>query len=67
MVLGDRDLYAFDLYDAAKPKKVLFLKGQLKDENGQLIDNATIELKNIKSKEKHIVQVQMAHILQHTH
>ena len=39
-------------------KKVLFLKGQLKDENGQLLDNATIEFKKYKSKEKHIVQVQ---------
>jgi outer membrane protein OmpA-like peptidoglycan-associated protein/tetratricopeptide (TPR) repeat protein len=56
--VGGWDLYAFDLYDTAKPKKVLFLKGELKDENGQLIDNATIELKNIKSKEKHLVQVQ---------
>jgi len=56
--VGGWDLYSFDLYDAAKPKRVLFLKGELKDENGQFVDYATIELKNIKSKEKHIVQVQ---------
>jgi len=56
--VGGWDLYSFDLYDAARPKRVLFLKGNLKDENGQVVDDATIELKNIKSKEKHIVQVQ---------
>lgn len=56
--VGGWDLYTFDLYDAAKPKKVLFLKGELKDENGKTIDNATIELKNIRTKEKHLVQVQ---------
>ena len=55
--VGGWDLYAFDLYDAAKPKKVLFLKGELKDEAGQLVDNATLEIKNLNNKGTHIVQV----------
>ncbi len=55
--VGGWDLYSFDLYKAAKPKKVMFLKGELKDENGLLIEDATIELKNINNKEKQIVQV----------
>ncbi|MBC8266050.1 MAG: OmpA family protein [Flavobacteriales bacterium] len=56
--VGGWDLYSFDLYEGAKPKKVLFLKGELRDENGEVLRHATIELKNIQSKEKHIVQVQ---------
>ena len=56
--VGGWDLYSFNLYNEAKPKKVFFLKGELKDKNNQLIDNARIELKNIRTKEKKIINVQ---------
>ena len=56
--VGGWDLYSFNLYDEAKPKKVFFLKGELKDKNNQLIDDARIELKNIRTKEKKIINVQ---------
>jgi len=56
--VGGWDLYSFDLYDEAKPKKVLFLKGELKDENNNLLHNASIQLKNIHTKENQQVFVQ---------
>ena len=55
--IGGWDLYAFDLYEDAKPQKVLFLKGELRDENNNLLDNASIQLKNIRTKEKQHIPV----------
>jgi len=49
--IGGWDLYSFDLYEGAKPKKVLFLKGELRDENGDLLEGVAIDLKNIQSNE----------------
>ena len=56
--VGGWDLYSFDLYDEAKPKKVLFLKGELKDENNNLLHNTSIQLKNIHTKENQQIFVQ---------
>ena len=49
--VGGWDLYNFDLHDQAKPERVLFLKGDLLDENGEIINNVEIEIKNIKTQE----------------
>ena len=43
------DVYSFDLYKEARPKKVVFLKGQIKDEQGEGLEDATIEIKNTKT------------------
>ncbi len=43
------DVYSFDLYEEARPKKVLFAKGELKDEDGKIIAGAKIEVKSIKT------------------
>ena len=50
--VGGWDIYSFPLYDKAKPKRVLFLKGDLKDANGDLIMNGNIEIKNVTSGEE---------------
>ena len=47
---GGWDLYSFDLYDAARPEKVLFIKGNVKSESSSEPMNARIELKNIDTK-----------------
>ena len=39
------------LYEEARPKKVLFVKGKLYDEQGKTITEAKVELKNIKTDE----------------
>lgn len=43
-VRGDWNIYSFELYEEARPQKVAILKGQLKDENGQGVKDATIEV-----------------------
>jgi outer membrane protein OmpA-like peptidoglycan-associated protein len=46
------NIYSFALYEKARPKEVLFLKGQLTDEeSGEAITDAKMFLKNMKSKE----------------
>jgi len=48
---GGYDLYSFPLYKGARPEKVLFLKGRLRDETGNELTDAKIELKNVRTKE----------------
>ena len=49
--VGGWDIYSFSLHDGAKPERVLFLKGELMDENGQVLEDVELEIKNIKTKE----------------
>jgi len=48
---GGWDLYAFDLYESARPEKVALVKGVLKDENDNVVTDAKLEVKNLKTKE----------------
>lgn len=41
---GDWNIYSFELYEEARPKAVAILKGQLNDENGNPVKDATIEI-----------------------
>lgn len=46
------DIYSFELYQEARPQKVLFLKGTLKDEEtNEVVQDGKIEIKNMKTKE----------------
>lgn len=47
---GGWDLYSFDLYDAARPERVLFIKGNVKSEYSAEPLKARIELKNLETK-----------------
>jgi len=47
---GGWDLYSFDLYEEARPEKVLFLKGIINDPENKGFKNTIVELKNIESK-----------------
>ncbi|MDX1350586.1 MAG: OmpA family protein [Putridiphycobacter sp.] len=38
------DLYYFELYEAARPQKILFLKGELKDDFGDPVADANLEV-----------------------
>ena len=42
---GGLDIYSFDLYKEARPDEVMFLKGEVKDEHGEVVNDAEIELK----------------------
>jgi outer membrane protein OmpA-like peptidoglycan-associated protein/tetratricopeptide (TPR) repeat protein len=47
---GGWDLYSFDLYDAARPERVLFIKGNVKSESSAEPLKAHIELRNLETK-----------------
>ena len=49
--IGGWDLYSFDLYDKVRPERVLFLKGDIKDSDGFLVDSVSLELKNLTTNE----------------
>lgn len=40
------DIYTFDLYKEARPKEVLIAKGDIKDDQGEPVENAKVEVKN---------------------
>jgi len=55
---GGWDLYSFDLYKEARPEEVLLLKGELKDEKTkEIIKDATVEIKNVATKQIHQIPV----------
>jgi outer membrane protein OmpA-like peptidoglycan-associated protein/tetratricopeptide (TPR) repeat protein len=41
---GNWNIYAFELYEDARPKPVAILKGELRDENGVAVEDAVIEI-----------------------
>ncbi len=45
------NILSFELYPEARPGKVMLLKGKLEDKNHKPIKEATIEIKNMKTKE----------------
>lgn len=49
--VGGWDIYSFDLYEGARPEKVLFLKGDVKDETTNEPVRAKVTLKNVDTKE----------------
>ena len=55
--VGGWDIYSFPLHNDAKPERVLFLKGELMDENGRVLEDVELEIKNINTNEVIIVKV----------
>lgn len=47
---GGWDIFYFDLYPEARPEKVLFVKGELKNEETKEAVRGKIELKNVETK-----------------
>lgn len=45
------DIASFAMPEKAKPEKVILVKGEVKDENGEVVRNAEIELKYAQSRE----------------
>lgn len=45
---GGYDIYSFELYKEARPEKVVFLKGNVKDDKGEP-SNAQIQIRNTKT------------------
>ncbi len=55
--VGGWDIYSFNLYDEAKPKKVLFIKGKLSDVDENTVGDVKMEFKNLNSSKKHSIYV----------
>jgi len=51
------DVYQFDLPEKAKPEKVMILKGQLNNKEGQPVQNAKVQINYTESKEKEEITV----------
>jgi len=43
---GGYDIFVADLYEEARPEKVLFVTGRLQNQNGEPVKNAMVELQN---------------------
>jgi outer membrane protein OmpA-like peptidoglycan-associated protein len=50
--VGRYDLFSFDLYKEARPQETTFLSGDIKDNKGEVISGARVELTNTVTKEK---------------
>ncbi len=55
--VGGWDIFSFPLYKEARPEKILFIKGELRDETGSLLTNTKIEIETVNSKKTTSVQV----------
>jgi len=49
---GGWDIYSSVLYDEARPKQILFVKGQVTDIHGKVLPNAKVELTNLNTLEQ---------------
>ncbi len=58
--IGKYDLFSFDLYKEARPQETTFLKGELKDKVGNVIEGGKVEITNVKTKEKTLAVVDSA-------
>lgn len=54
---SDWNIYSFELYEDARPKEVVILKGELKDENGKPVTDAQIEINYTESGETEKIKV----------
>ena len=54
---GDWNIYGFDLYQEARPQEIILVKGQLLDENGNGIKNASITINYNESGKSNTFQV----------
>ncbi|MBR51976.1 MAG: hypothetical protein CMD36_03500 [Flavobacteriales bacterium] len=54
---GGWDIYGFPLYEDAKPERVLFLKGDLNDEDGTFVKDIEIEIKNLTTQKITTIKV----------
>lgn len=59
MGIGGWDFYSFVLYEEARPEKVLFIKGTVKNEQDDKPVEAKIELKNMTTREIKEIPVDM--------
>lgn len=45
------EIYEFDLPESAQPARVALIQGELSNENGEVVSDASLEVKNLKTKQ----------------
>jgi outer membrane protein OmpA-like peptidoglycan-associated protein len=55
--MGGLDIYGFKLPENVRPEEVLLVKGQVKDDKGQVVKDATVEIKYMDTRQTEIIQV----------
>jgi outer membrane protein OmpA-like peptidoglycan-associated protein/tetratricopeptide (TPR) repeat protein len=58
--VGRYDLYAFDLYQEARPQQIAFLKGTVTNDSGKVVAGAIVEVKDTKTKQVALATVDSA-------
>lgn len=58
--VGRYDLYGFELYKEARPQQVAFVKGTVKDNTGNQVSGAVVEVTDTKTKQKSFATVDSA-------
>jgi len=54
---SDWNIFSFELYEEARPKEVVIIKGELKDENGKPITEAHVEINYMETGEVEKIRV----------
>jgi outer membrane protein OmpA-like peptidoglycan-associated protein len=54
---GEWNVYSFDLYEKARPEKVLFITGDVKDDENNGFDDVKLQLRNLETLEVKNVEV----------
>ncbi len=54
---GDLDIFGFELPKEARPDDILVVKGEVRDEKGQLVRDATVEIEYMDSRKVDIIRV----------
>lgn len=54
---GGLDIYGFDLPKDVRPDDILVLKGEVRDESGQVVKNATVEVKYMDTRKSETIEV----------
>lgn len=57
---GGLDIYGFDLPKEVRPDDILVLKGEVRDEQGRPVKDATVEIKYMDTRKTEVVQVDNA-------
>ncbi len=55
--VGGLDIYSFALPSNVRPDEILVLKGDVRDENGKVVKDATVEIKYMDSRKTELLQV----------
>jgi outer membrane protein OmpA-like peptidoglycan-associated protein len=55
--IGGLDIYGFDLPKEARPEDVLIVKGEVRDEKGDVVKNARVEIKYMDTRKVDVIEV----------